>query len=512
MRKQMKARLTLVLLSMIVMSLVMTGSIAAQTPPLGNGFWSVQTLQNISTQAATVSATAYNLGSGTTEAITSFQIPAGGGKNIVPAQIAGPNDPKISTVSSGSMVVSANQPLVAIVGLTNQFVTVLGVQGGTSAGVYEGTGGDATSTKLLYPILKKNYFGQNTVYFVQNAGGAQATVKATFNWGGGSKTVDYTIDPNRSIAITPPSDMPGGNTAAGLGSAVVESTNNIKLAGAHFELDTNVPSKNHKTARAFVTGDLANVMYVPSFKKGYFGNDTNISIQSPDAAVSGSIEYTCAGSDTGGCTKGAKFTVNFSTAGAGASYNAWAREADHNALPLKSLYSAKITLNSNATAVANVGETGALFGKQEESMYVAVTAGQASAKWACPVHKEIYFDNTGGTILFPLEYPAAVTVDFSVIASANNTLLGNKYQAKATITASDASLVLYDVSHNLTPGLTWTAAGGGITGGQLPSTTGTLNSLSITSDKPMAVVSNEQVHFSKSVKFDARQYNCFPTP
>lgn len=506
-------RASIAIALVMILTLALSSSISAQPTSLGTGFWSVQTLQNIGGATANVTATAYQLEAGQTESVPLFTIARGAGKNILPSQIAGPTDPKIALITSGSMVIGSDQRLAAIVGITNQFIGSLGVQGGTSAGVYEGTAGENVSSQLLFPILKKNYFGQNTLYYVQNASNTTAAnVQVTFNWGASSSsTQNFTIQPNRSIVITPPSAMPGGNDADGLGSATVRSTNGPGLAGVHFELDTAVPSKLQKTARAFVQNDLANEMYLPSFKKAYFGNDTNISVQSPDGAVAGTIEYTCADSEAGGCTKGTKFSVQFSTTGAGKTYNAWPRNADHNALPTKSLYSAVVKLNAGQTAVANAGETGALFSKNEESMYVGQPKNAdplANRNFACPAHKELYFNNAGGTVIFPLTYPANVTIEFTVVDNEKKPGQPNpgaKFTATTTITAQDGSKVLYDVANGVSPsGLTWGAGG--------PAKAGALYSLAISANQPLAVISNETVSFRfPNIKLDGRQYNCFPT-
>jgi len=500
--KSVSARLGIFLALLAMFMIVSAGDVSAQS---FGGFWSAATLQNIGAGTASVDVEVYSNVNSDTETIATFQIEKGKGQSILPDSIAG-SGPGIKDIDSGSAVVSSGEPLVAIVGLTNAPIADagLGIAGGTSGGVYEGSGQNEIAPKLLFPIAKLNYFGQSTVYYVQNAGSQTANVTATFNWINNATTsTNLTIDPNRSVAISAPANSPSGNTN-GLGSAVVESTNGQDLAGAVFEMDLGVPSKSHKTGRAFSTNDLQNEIYVPSYKKNYYGNISNIGIQSPDGSVSGTIAYTCSDSQPGGCTKGQTFNVSFTTPGAGKTYNAWPEASDHSALPNNSLYSAKITIN-NGTAVANLGEGG----PGVESLYSGAGAQQAARIWACPIHKENYFGASGGTVIQPLEYPAKVKVTFAVNSSENGQFINQSYTFD-NLNIPSGSAVLYEVAQGVSPA----GVANLWVGTALPNSTGTSNTLTIESDKDVIVVSNEESHYSVPAdqKLDGRQYNCFPIP
>lgn len=496
-----------------VSSMVLAGSVFAQNVPgnLSSGWWSAQTLVNVGAANATVSATAYELSGGSNQEkdVTNLStLTQGDSITILPGEIAN-GGPAVEDIATGSMVISSDQPLVAVVALTNEQVTSnLGTAGGTSAGIYEGTGSGSTSTELSFTVAKQNYFGNTTTFFIQNAGAAAADIVANFVWPGGTKSVTYAgIDANRSVAIIPPADMPSAGNGT-LGSLTVTSAN--QLAGAVLELETSGTSSAHKAGRALTTADEATSLLVPSFKKN-FGSPkftSAIGVQGA-AALTGEIRYTCSGVNAGeaGCTLGQVYTVPFTTSAAGESYSAWPLNDDHNALPDNSLYSAEIVITAGGNAVADVGETGAAVPGNPplESAYVAIPSSAAGTNWACPSHKELFFDGAGGVVVLPTSYPANVTVEFTVSDTASNdkSLVGNSYTtASHSITAGAA--VFYDTANGVSPGVGWN-------GTAMPTSPGLLTSAKVTSDQPVVVISNEAIHFSVSRAVDGRQYGCFAT-
>lgn len=485
----------------VLLSLVLTNGIFAQGSAFSSGWWSVQTLQNLGNATAQVNATAYSSTDATTESIPVFTIPAGGGKNIYPDQIAPTGEPKISDITSGSMVVSADQPLVATVGLTNQFIGVLGVQGGTSAAIYEGTSGADIATTLQFPVAKNNYFGQTTYYFVQNAGATAANITVNFTFPGGTFPVTVeNVGVGRSIVVIPPTAAPSGNTN-GLGSAT--ATSSQELAGAYADIETSrVPSKAVKMGRALTSNDAGTTLTAPNWKKGYFGNSSNLSIQGT-AALTGTITYTCITSQAGGCTTGQTFNVPYATTGAGQTFNAWAYDPAHAAVPNNSAYSVQVTVNGG-NAVGLIGETAwaqnqsgpVNVGKIEESFYVANAAGAST--FYCPVHKENYFKGTGGTVVKPVGGATTANVEFTLVDSENKQNIGNTYFID-NLAVPTGGAVLYNVvgdntftfrNNNRPP-------------------TNALYSVKVTGANPIVVTSNDISTPGSGEAFDSRQYNCF---
>lgn len=494
-------------------SLVVAGTVAAQSLPanLSNGWWSAQTLVNTGTADATVSATAYELSGGSDgeeDVANLATLLQGQSVTILPEVIAG-NGPKVAGISTGSMVISSDQPLVAVVALTNEKTASLGSDGGRSAGTYEGTGNANTSTTLSFPVAKQNYFDRKTVFFVQNAGASAADITATFAFNGTTADVPFTaVGANRSVAIVPPAAMPAGT----LGSLTVTSAN--PLAGAVLELENAAPvSVNHKAGRALTSSDEATTLLVPSFKKNYGANDTSSAIGVQGAAkLEGNIVYTCSDADAGqgGCTPGQQFTVDFETPGPGASYSAWPFATDgHEVLPNNSLYSAVVNITSGGNGVADVGETGSAAPAPLalESQYVGLPSTQAGKSWLCPSHKEKYFKNGSGIVVLPTAYPAEISAEFTVsdteTDAGDSTYNGQTFTANPT-TIQAGSLVYYDVANAIAPGdITWNGAA-------MPTSPGLLTSVKITSNQDVIVISNEEAHFSfPDVQVDGRQYGCF---
>lgn len=470
------------------------------------GFWSAQTIQNIDASGTTITGKAYQAqgASGSDEDVKSLPTSVGSGSavTVLPKSIAG-SGPNWDTVQNGSMVFSANAKLAAIVSLTNQNIACcgLGVAGGTATGVYEGTDGSSAAPTLNFPIAKNNSNKNNTVFFVQNAGNTATEIKVQFKCTGcPANPVSFgNLDPNRSLGITA-DQMPSGS----VGSAVVTNSANQPLAGATIEIEAGaagLTSKAVKAGRALAANDFGTTLYAPAFKKGFGvpANTMAIGVQG-DSALAGKIEYTCS---DGACTKGSVVTINFTTAAAGETYIAWPYSADHASLPDKSLYSAKIIITTGK-AVSTVGETGALVGKNEESLYVAVSETQAKTTWYCPVYKELYFDGASAGVIFPISYPAKISAEFTVIASEKSSIpAGTKYKIK-DLQITSGSAVFYDLAHNISPStIPWD-------GPAMPTTDGLSLSMKVTSDKGIVVTSNEAIHFSKKTVLDGRQYNCFP--
>jgi hypothetical protein len=465
----------------------------------GGGWWSAESLQNVGTKDTQVNATVY--GSNNTQASTTFTIKKGEGATILPQSFGvEPFFPNFT--GSGAAVVSAGEPLVAIVTMTNRKVgNLAGVEGGYAAGIYEGTDSSGLSTTLNFPIAKQNYGNKTTTYFVQNAGSTAAVINATFNFGNG-QTANWSsntpVQPGRGVAITPPNAMPSGS----LGSAIVSST--VQLAGAYTEYPTGqIPAKVAKAARAMVTSDAGTVLLVPAFKKNHVGRSSAIAIQG-NAALTGNIVYTCAPGSA--CQAGTTRTVNFTTTGAGKSYVAWPYSADHNTLT-DGLYAAKITITGGGPAVAIAEET--YFPNppaiNRDTTYAAFPEAKAAMKWVCPVVKERYQGNGSGLVVNPTTYPASVSVTYAVVDSMNGQFKGNSYKiTNSSITSGSG--VFFDVAAN-SGNFTWAG------GTALPGSTGTTSAVTVESNVPVVVIVNENVHFLPAVnnglQQDAKQYNCF---
>jgi len=180
----------------------------AQTLP-GSGWFTSATLQNVGTANATVNLDVYPLtGVAGTAASTSFSLTPGSSKVFLPGQnnANGTVDvsPSLSNNFSGSMVVSSDQPVVAIGQIGNNVIagtTGLGISGGYAAEQYRGS--DAVANVLIFPTVKANFAGKTNIFYVQ-AGGTGVTYSAVIKTGDAtSHTKTGSITANRSVLLTP---------------------------------------------------------------------------------------------------------------------------------------------------------------------------------------------------------------------------------------------------------------------------------------------------------------------
>src|SRR5690349_13082151 len=93
----------------------------------GSGWWTSESVQNVGTSTANVSVTAYN-SSGASTYITTTSVISGRSINILPSDFSG-----MPSGFSGSAVVSADQPVVAVGYVTNRLSGSNGVSGGKAA-------------------------------------------------------------------------------------------------------------------------------------------------------------------------------------------------------------------------------------------------------------------------------------------------------------------------------------------------------------------------------------------
>jgi hypothetical protein len=167
----MKKRIVSVSLALAII-MAMVGVVAAQTGIPGTGWWSGEQVQNVGTAAANIVVTAY-AATGASTFSSSQSVAVGAAFTFIPSNFAG-----MPAGFVGSAVVSSDQPIKAIVNVTNNQSGSLGVAGGLAAAQYQGT--EVADTALYFPLVKHNRFGKTTAFYIQNAGTAAASVTAVF--------------------------------------------------------------------------------------------------------------------------------------------------------------------------------------------------------------------------------------------------------------------------------------------------------------------------------------------
>lgn len=266
----MKKVRTLIFVTIVVAALVaptLVGAQSGDTLP-GSGWWTGQQIQNIGTGDATIVSTAYAYDSSQTYMASAGPIAPGAAANFLPADFTGmPNG------FQGSAVVASDQPIKAMVTVTNRPVGSYGVSGGVAGAQYQGIDGSAASTTIAFPQAKKAFGPKTSTLFVQNAGSAPDDVLATFTCPDGAHT--YTtaqIQPGQMAVVNLSAATPAIPDGS-LCSATM--TSGQPLAGVYTEhWTTETVATLLQSTKAFTQGDYDTTIYAPVYKKAFPADPT----------------------------------------------------------------------------------------------------------------------------------------------------------------------------------------------------------------------------------------------
>jgi len=407
-----------------------TSLASAQTLP-GSGWYSTAVIQNVGSAAATVHLDVYAQ-TGSAAPATADITPAiapGASRTFFPGSGSQFGNVDVSSPLpgnfSGSMVVSSDQPVVAIGQITNfQFTQFgVGIAGGFASEQYRGS--PANSSTISYPTVKSSFAGKTTIFTVQ-AAGADVTATATIVTSDGvSHTKSLTIPANRSVTFGPSDGFSpavesvnctvGGtldpNTSPCFGSLSVAGNNNI--AGVALEYKDGVsPATAVQAASMFGTEDVGSTIICPTIKNDFAGNHrtTGVTVaNTTGAAVNVTGEFTVASSSNGGSSVGAKFTQGPVSIPAGKSYVFGALQNTVGGLPAGSLAAANFT-SSAPGIVAVTSELNISGSPQKFTTYTCFNPANATAKVAAPVVKRNFGNNTTGITVQNANSSGALTV------------------------------------------------------------------------------------------------------
>jgi hypothetical protein len=144
-------------------------------------------VQNLGTTTATAEIVLYNQDGTPAATISGESIPANGSKTYFPV-------PNVSEGFQGSAVISADQPVAAI-------LNILGNSGSSPYYSEAATGITEGATTVNLPLILRGNSGFNTWFAVQNAGSAAANVTVEFTAGGAGNsftTSPVSIEPGAS--------------------------------------------------------------------------------------------------------------------------------------------------------------------------------------------------------------------------------------------------------------------------------------------------------------------------
>jgi len=376
----------------------------AQSLP-GSGWYTSATFQNVGPAAGTVNLDVYPLtGVAATASSVSFPLNPGASKLFLPGGggTSGTVDvaPSLASNFSGSMVVSSDQPVVALAQIGNNPIGIagLGVTGGTASEQYAGS--DAVSPVLNFPTVKSNFGNKTNIFYVQ-AGGADVTFVATIKTGDGvTHTKSGSITANRSALLTPADFSPAvattgcgtdPNTSPCFGSLSITATGG-NIVGAEVEFVNNQsPASIAQSTSLFPDSDATDTVFCPAFKNAFGPTSrfTGMAVANAGAAaVTVNVLFTEI-LPTKGKTYNDSATIQ---PGASAVFSAQINKA--GGMAAGTFTSAKISAPAGSKLVAVVNESN-FSGIIKATTYSCKGAPAATSKVAVPIFKEDFAGRTG---------------------------------------------------------------------------------------------------------------------
>ncbi len=345
----MKKRTLSVVVAMIVLAIVVSG-VGAQSGIPGSGWWTGEQVQNVGTATANIVVTAYDK-NGALTYTASQTITVGAAFTFLPGNFAG-----MPSGFIGSAVVSSDQPIKAIVAVTNFLAGSLGVSGGKAVAQYQGT--ENADTALYFPLVKNNRAGNSTAYYVQNAGTAAASVTAVFKMDTGTPGVYTTtvasVGPNKMVVINPSDagvpSAPGTGGRDNVGSLTVTSAQPLAGTVLEYKVGQTIATVLNGT-RGFTAADFATKAYAPVVKNNRADHFTGVQVQNVSAGPV-DITITYVGSSAGTPCVGNTYTDTATGVAAGTS-KTFVQLTGQTNLPSNCTASATINATGNIVAIVN---------------------------------------------------------------------------------------------------------------------------------------------------------------
>ncbi|MGH2537431.1 MAG: hypothetical protein ACRDHL_08570 [Candidatus Promineifilaceae bacterium] len=448
-------RKRMLLLFVLTAVLLIAVSVAsAQGGPPGSGYWFGATHQNVGNANAAISIVAYDSASSATYTYNPPPLAPGASLNVGPDDI-----PSLPAGFVGSMVTSSDQPLVALVNVTNRLAGSFGTPNGKGAAIYSGVDGSRTSADLSFPLAKHNHFNKTTTFYLQNAGASATTISLVFSFGG----IDYphttpSIDPGQMVAVDPGQ---AGVPAASVGAMTMSSAEPIAGAMLEHEHSAAVGTVLQGSG-GFAPSELEQVVYCPTYKQDHFGRRSGLQVQNVHTVAQDvTVEFINA-------TDTFVSTVQDLAPGASVTFI-----NDPNIIS-GTLFAATVTGELGPVAgIVNESELPLVNPLQTSTTYNCQAAGLATGELSYPAYKELWFGRTAALQIQNVG-GAAANVVLSFTDNNNSVHTTNPQSIQP-----GASSVFVCVSANA--GL-W--SGAALSGN-------TLSGVTVTADQPIIAVANE---------------------
>jgi hypothetical protein len=368
----------LTIVAVLTTGVVFAQGIGIQALP-GSGWTTGQQIQNVGDSPANMMANVYYGGGeyGTTGVVDGLDnVPVGASRNILEN-----NWDTTDTSFQGAGVVSSDQPIVAIVNVTN----------GEAAGQYQGV--NVPDTEIGFPLFK-NDFGaahKHTTFYVQNASDTAAMIYATFKADSG---IAYTWDSGTAVAksemvVLDPDDVAGMPTGI-KGGLVVTST--VNIAGVVLEHGVTEDTILQATS-GFSPADYGTELVAPLIKRQFGANarSTGLQVQNvSDAAVDIYITYVEAGLSANPGTVYHQHKLAVDPGASFTFYETLIGDTGSDTLPVGVLASATITATGDIAAIVNETYPVVPAGKrQTQTTYHAISSANATQEVGVPLAKEM---------------------------------------------------------------------------------------------------------------------------
>lgn len=455
----------------------------------GSGWYTGHTVANTGAADATINVTAYDSASSNTYTFdnNSATVPSGGSTTWLPSDFS----PALPDNFQGSAVVSSDQMIKGIVNVTNRSLGDLGVAGGEAAAQYRAVSNPDIT--VAFPIVKFEFPANNpgrktTTLYLQNAGDDATTIEVEFQ-GTGCSPCTYTtpsLSPGQMVAVTP--NDATGLSAGFLGSATATSTDN-NIAGVFMETPyAQSPTTQAQAATGFSPNEFDNTILVPVYKYDFGSRSAGLQVQNVgDVNVDLTVTYvgdkgTCAGStyiDTTAINIAPGSSVTFLE---GRNFT-----AGHSGVGMSAgcLAAVSVVASSSSGTPLIAGTVSESFyptvpSVQRSTIYSAFPAKLATTKVSLPVVKHEFGKKSTGVTCQNTTNTSATNVVYQyAVDSRSSTQGGQTLTSSPQTIPANGSISVVDHTSDVTwPGTTSLS-------------TGTLNSLVVTSDQPIVCVANE---------------------
>ena len=475
-----KATIVLLVVLALTISAVL---VAAQNQLPGSGWLSGQQIQNVGTGPATIVFTAYDT-AGNPSPCGSKPAAAGAGVNF------STNECQVGPGFVGSAVVSAEQPIAAVVNVANNPT-------GPAGGMYRGTDGSQVNKVIAFPLVKANFNNRTTTLYLQNASTGPTTIDVQFKMRNGQTyNKQYPNVPVNAMVVVSPADanIPaqqfGGATATASGSGV--------LAGTALEHQTTAQvAENLAAYTGFTEANYDSTAYCPLVRNGHSGalQTTGIDVQNVSAAAQ-KIKVTYTYRIGNGPTQ-TKVVESADAVAPGVSFNFYAQNGTYG-MPVGALGAAKVEGSGGGDVAAIVTDTGLGRTPRRITAYACFPASVASAKVAMPQYKEFFNGNTSG---INVQNVGNADATITIVYTATNNGGATATFRNTVPLAPGALFPFYGVSGS--------PASVTVVSGNAAALNGSFGSAIITSTQPIVATQNESPDGSRPLQQDAKMYEGF---